>query len=71
VFGDVPPHEVGQPKPSWLQSAVWGDLRFEFNPVTGDVKVTSTSGVLQVEPVSPGVARLSSRRREGVPGVVS
>lgn len=54
------PHAVG-----------FGELRFEFNPLTGDVKVTSETGVLQVEPLTPGVALLRSHRREGAPGVTS
>jgi hypothetical protein len=71
AFGDVPPHEVGRGGPVSSDAKSFGDLVFEFSPLTGLVTVTSLSGVLLVSPVSPGVARLSSRRREGVPGVVS
>jgi hypothetical protein len=47
----------------------FGDFTFEYNSLTGDVTVTSRTRYLGVEPVEPGRARLSSKRREGAPGV--
>lgn len=47
----------------------FGDFTFEYNSLTGDVTVTSRTGLIVVEPTRPGQARLASKRREGAPGV--
>ncbi len=47
----------------------FGDFTFEYNSLTGDVTVTSRTDFLLVEPTKPGQARLTSKRRQGQPGV--
>jgi len=47
----------------------YGDWAVEFNPITGDLTVTSRTGVMVVEGVRPGVARLSTKRRDPNVGV--
>lgn len=46
-----------------------GDFEVQFNPVTGDLVVTSRTGMMWAEPIMPGVLRLSPERRSGTPGV--
>lgn len=47
----------------------YGAFVLEFNPLTGDLTVTSRTGVLTVEPIEPGKMRLSPRRRDDGIGV--
>lgn len=47
----------------------FGDLTFKLNPLTGETTVTSRTRVLVVEPLEPGQARLTSRRRDPRTGV--
>lgn len=47
----------------------FGEFLFEFNPLTGDVMVTSRTQELVVEGLRPGAARLMSKRRDPNVGV--
>jgi hypothetical protein len=51
------------------QSVAFGDFLIQFNPLTGELMVTSQTEVVVVEGLRPGVARLMSHRHDPNVGV--
>lgn len=51
------------------QSVAFGDFLIQFNPLTGDLTVTSQTQVLVFEGLRLGVARLTSHRRDPNVGI--
>lgn len=51
------------------QSTAFGDFLIQFNPLTGELMITSQTEVLVVEGLRPGVARLTSHRHDPNVGV--